>query len=147
MAPRVLWPHVTLWLAGSGAFLEKTLGLPAVLVFQGCFLSILFSFFSTVLVSSIFYALFFLRAWFSSLVFLQYDSFLFPLNKKLFTFLFNGWSFWNQASFSFYFIFFTLLRVFLGSSGGHWPPIEGFVSRDSNLGLVLANFYPLCINL
>lgn len=39
--------------------------------------------------------------------------------------------------------FFTHLRVFLGYSSGHCPPIEGFVYGDSNLGVVLADLYPL----
>ena len=39
--------------------------------------------------------------------------------------------------------FFTRLGAYLGSFSSHCPPIEGFVSRDSSLGLVLVDLYPL----
>ena len=39
--------------------------------------------------------------------------------------------------------FFAPLWVFLGYSNGHCPPLEGFVYGDSNLGVMLADLYPL----
>ena len=39
--------------------------------------------------------------------------------------------------------FFAHLGTFLSSSGGGCPQIEGFTFRNSNLGLILVDLYPL----